>query len=367
MANQFVWVDIPVLKLDRAIRFYSAILGMEVEKNEYPGMTIGTLPHKDGEVGGCLYLTDKIKPSTDGPLVYLNVHGRMDEAVDAVEPSGGRILQPKESMGPYGFRGIFLDTWGTRIALHSMGGSGPGRASNPSPAGDRRWDSAEGGILRPGVPGVILLQRLKQEGVNSNDCAARCGVLSRDLDGQREGSGLQCKRAEGEFLGRRLGRIEVNRAADSVALEDELHRALIGSACHTGHDMEFALRGARDLQDKLRIGKGWVSGEHGPVGPDGAVVRRRHVVPPNPSAGRLRRRLEVLGLDRTHDRERVRRLPVRGKQVGREGGRHRGGAGEVIIGDGGVVGRHRVLRPVLDCEPYRLGERDRVLDVPAVG
>jgi predicted enzyme related to lactoylglutathione lyase len=120
MANQFVWVDIPVLKLDRAIRFYSAIIGAEVEKNEYPGMSIGTFPHRDNEVGGCLFLSDKVKPSADGPLVYINAHGRIDEAIEAVEPSGGRILQPKESIGPYGYRAIILDTEGNRIALHSM-------------------------------------------------------------------------------------------------------------------------------------------------------------------------------------------------------------------------------------------------------
>jgi len=120
MSNQFVWVDIPVLKLDRAIRFYTAVIGMEVEKNDYPGTSIGTLPHKDGEVGGCLYLSDKVKPSTDGPLVYLNAHGRLDEAIEAVAPSGGKIIQPKESIGPYGYRAIFLDTEGNRMALHSM-------------------------------------------------------------------------------------------------------------------------------------------------------------------------------------------------------------------------------------------------------
>jgi len=120
MANQFVWVDIPVLKLDRAIRFYSAVIGMEVEKNEHHGKSIGTLPHKEGEAGGCLYLSDRVKPSADGPLVYLNVHGRMDEAIDAVEPSGGKLLRQVESMGPYGFRAIVLDTEGNRIALHSM-------------------------------------------------------------------------------------------------------------------------------------------------------------------------------------------------------------------------------------------------------
>ena len=120
MANQFVWVDIPVLKLDRAIRFYSALIGMEVEKNEYPGMTIGTFPHKDGEAGGCLYISETVKPSADGPLVYLNVHGRLDEALEAATATGGTVLQPKEPIGPYGYRAVVLDTEGNRIALHSM-------------------------------------------------------------------------------------------------------------------------------------------------------------------------------------------------------------------------------------------------------
>jgi uncharacterized protein len=53
MANQIVWCDIPVLDLDRAVKFYSAVLGQPVKKQEFPGMTIGVLPHNDGEVGGC--------------------------------------------------------------------------------------------------------------------------------------------------------------------------------------------------------------------------------------------------------------------------------------------------------------------------
>lgn len=120
MANRVVWADIPVLKLDRAIRFYSAVIGMQVEKTEYPGGAIGSLPHKDNEASACLFVSDKVKPSADGPLVYLNVHGRIDEAIEAVEPSGGKILQAKESIVPFGFRAIVLDTEGNRIALHSM-------------------------------------------------------------------------------------------------------------------------------------------------------------------------------------------------------------------------------------------------------
>ncbi len=119
MINKLVWVDIPTVNLDRAIRFYSAVLGGQVEKQEYPGTVIGTLPGKEGEASGCLYVSETVKPSLDGPLVYLNVHGRLDEAMEAVEPSGGKVLEPKHSIAPFGFRGVVIDSEGNRIALHS--------------------------------------------------------------------------------------------------------------------------------------------------------------------------------------------------------------------------------------------------------
>lgn len=119
MANQIVWVDIPVKELDRAIRFYSAVLGAPVKKETFPEMTIGILPHNDGEVGGCLFKNAADEPSNKGPLLYLNANGRLDQAIAAVEASGGKVLQPKHAIGPYGHRAIVLDSEGNRVALHS--------------------------------------------------------------------------------------------------------------------------------------------------------------------------------------------------------------------------------------------------------
>ena len=119
MADQIVWCDIPVVDLDRAIRFYSAVLGQEVQKQEFPGMAIGVLPHAGEEVSGCLHISATDKPSDHGPLVYFNAQGRLDAAVAAVVPHGGQVLQPKHQIGPYGFRVLVLDSEGNRIALHS--------------------------------------------------------------------------------------------------------------------------------------------------------------------------------------------------------------------------------------------------------
>lgn len=117
MANTLVWVDIPVTNLDRAIKFYSAVLGSPVTKNEYPGMTIGMLPGSDPEVTGCLSTADN--PSKDGPLLYFNCDGRIDAAVAAVVPNGGKVIEPSKKIGPYGFRAVILDSEGNRVALHS--------------------------------------------------------------------------------------------------------------------------------------------------------------------------------------------------------------------------------------------------------
>ena len=43
MANQVVWFDMPVDDLDRAIRFYSAVLGAEAQKQTYGQMSLATL------------------------------------------------------------------------------------------------------------------------------------------------------------------------------------------------------------------------------------------------------------------------------------------------------------------------------------
>lgn len=118
--NTLCWTDIPVTDLDRAIRFYSAVLGKEVAKQSAPGFEFGLLPHADSNVSGCLAVLDDNKPSENGPLIYLNVSGRLDEAIAAVQANGGRIVRERHSIGPHGNRAIVVDSEGNRIALHSV-------------------------------------------------------------------------------------------------------------------------------------------------------------------------------------------------------------------------------------------------------
>jgi predicted enzyme related to lactoylglutathione lyase len=117
--NTICWIDIPVLNLERAIVFYSQILNQEVMKIEEHGMSFGLLPHTENNVSGCLSVMENRKPSHNGPLVYINVEGRIDDALDRTQEHGGTVLSPKEQIGPYGHRAIIVDTEGNSVALYS--------------------------------------------------------------------------------------------------------------------------------------------------------------------------------------------------------------------------------------------------------
>jgi uncharacterized protein len=120
VSHRIVWVDIPVLDLERALRFYSAVLGCTVTREGGPGFSFGLLPHEGNDVGGCLVMAGgDVAPSATGPLIYLNADGRLAAAVQAVAVQGGSVLQPVHAIGPHGFRAIVLDSEGNRVALHA--------------------------------------------------------------------------------------------------------------------------------------------------------------------------------------------------------------------------------------------------------
>ena len=115
--NRAVWFDIPVADLDRAAKFYRAILGVGVDKETYGDFSFCVIEHKDGN-GGCL-VPNKQEIAAGGVLLYLNANGRIRDAVSKVVPNGGSVIEDTHPIGPHGFRAIVLDSEGNRIALHA--------------------------------------------------------------------------------------------------------------------------------------------------------------------------------------------------------------------------------------------------------
>ncbi len=115
------WFEIPVSDMDRAVKFYSEILGtpMEVFSNE--GVSVAFLPMAEGDVGGSLIEGPGYVPSQEGSLVYINGNPDLSAILARVGAAGGTVLTQKSPIGENGFIAIFTDIEGNRVGLHSVG------------------------------------------------------------------------------------------------------------------------------------------------------------------------------------------------------------------------------------------------------
>ncbi|WP_417706761.1 VOC family protein [Rheinheimera aquimaris] len=115
--NRAVWFDIPVAELKRAADFYSAVLAVKVDIFSEAGFSFAVIEHSDGN-GGCL-VPNPADISNKGVMLYLNVNGRIQDAVAKVNLHGGKVLQAVHAIGPHGFRAVVIDCEGNRVVLHS--------------------------------------------------------------------------------------------------------------------------------------------------------------------------------------------------------------------------------------------------------
>jgi uncharacterized protein len=115
------WFEIHAANLQRAKRFYETILQISMEE-----VKVGDIPevlfpfdHTQGGVGGSILESNTPPPGAGGTVIYLNVEGDLDGVLGRIAGAGGTVTKPRTAIGPYGFIGIFKDTEGNSIGLHS--------------------------------------------------------------------------------------------------------------------------------------------------------------------------------------------------------------------------------------------------------
>ena len=112
--------EIPATDISRAIKFYQAILEVDIEKMEMPGMEIGILPYEGQMVAGVIMKGEGFKPSADGVTIYLNGGDNLQVILDRVQSNSGKVMLPKTPHADdVGYFAIFLDSEGNKIGLHS--------------------------------------------------------------------------------------------------------------------------------------------------------------------------------------------------------------------------------------------------------
>ena len=120
--NTAVWFEIPATKFERAVKFYQAILDVELVEEDTCGLTMGLFPHDDKtSVSGAIICGMGFKPSREGSIVYLNGGDNLATALSKVEDAGGEVIIPKTHLGDeIGYIAHFIDTEGNRVGIHSM-------------------------------------------------------------------------------------------------------------------------------------------------------------------------------------------------------------------------------------------------------
>ena len=118
MADIVSWFEIPATDFDRAVGFYSTILGQELPKGEFMGTPHGFFTNSDGSRFGAVIKHEMAAPSNTGTLIYLHTDN-LDHVLGRVESAGGSIETPKTSLGEMGWIAIVIDTEGNRVGLHT--------------------------------------------------------------------------------------------------------------------------------------------------------------------------------------------------------------------------------------------------------
>ncbi|MBT8243940.1 VOC family protein [Winogradskyella sp.] len=116
------WFEIPVTDMERAKKFYEAVFKIEINVMNFGGILMGWFPNKTEGYGakGSLIKQESYMPSQEGTLVYF-ISEDVKNEISRVEAAGGKIYQEKTKISDeHGFMGVFIDSEGNRVALHSQ-------------------------------------------------------------------------------------------------------------------------------------------------------------------------------------------------------------------------------------------------------
>ncbi len=114
-----VWFEIPVNDMQRAKTFYETVFGITIKDVDFGGLKMGWFPNEGHGATGTLIKQESYVPSQEGTLVYFNSKD-IEGVLDKVVAAGGKVYQPKTQISEeHGYMGVFIDSEGNRIALHS--------------------------------------------------------------------------------------------------------------------------------------------------------------------------------------------------------------------------------------------------------
>lgn len=124
MNNPVAWFEIYVDDLDKAKAFYQTVFAaelMQLSDGSDGKPEMWAFPWQEGGMGaaGAICKMRGVEPGGNSTLVYFSCE---DCAVEEarVNGAGGKVINPKMSIGEHGFISIATDPDGNCIGLHSQ-------------------------------------------------------------------------------------------------------------------------------------------------------------------------------------------------------------------------------------------------------
>jgi predicted enzyme related to lactoylglutathione lyase len=115
--NPIAYVEIPVTDMKRAVHFYEAVLGTDLQLERVDGYEMALFPAVEGAgATAALAKGDVYRPTVDGAIIYFRVTD-IDAVLKRATGLGAEILFPKKDVGAFGHVAEIRDTEGNRIAL----------------------------------------------------------------------------------------------------------------------------------------------------------------------------------------------------------------------------------------------------------
>ncbi|MEQ8675687.1 MAG: VOC family protein [Aggregatilineales bacterium] len=123
MTSALTWFEIPSADFDRAVDFYSTVIGKPLHKQDFNGVPNGIFPYEQGKgIGGSVVFSEEYTPSAESFIIYLDAESEanLDAMLTRIESAGGKVLMPKTHIGVPGHIALFMDTEGNRVGLNAQ-------------------------------------------------------------------------------------------------------------------------------------------------------------------------------------------------------------------------------------------------------
>lgn len=113
------WFEIPVDDMQRAVPFYEALVGYPLKLEDFLDVPHAVFQSSKAGAGpgGALIRQQGVAAASAGTRVYLHT-ADIDASLERALKIGGKLAQPKTSLGPMGEFALLHDTEGNLVGLH---------------------------------------------------------------------------------------------------------------------------------------------------------------------------------------------------------------------------------------------------------